>query len=222
MKRLSLLAVLLCLAPALPLAAEELKLSAIETLPEGIPAEMAKLLQPTGHSVASEDGVVCNVWLLKELPVKAGFKPNLYVKYPFGSGQLVGVIQIVQTNEYTDFRGQEVKPGVYTLRYGLQPQDGNHVGTSEVRDFLLATPIADDKSPAVLADETALFNASAKSAGTTHPAIFSLQGAGEPGEKATLKHHGELWSLNVTATISEEGKAVKLPIQVVVVGVSEG
>ena len=45
---------------------------------------------------------------------------------------------------FTDFRGQEIKKGVYTLRYGQQPEDGNHIGTSELADFLLAIPAGVD------------------------------------------------------------------------------
>ena len=37
----------------------------------------------------------------------------------------------------SDIRGKVVKPGVYTLRYALQPQNGDHLGAAPNREFLL-------------------------------------------------------------------------------------
>lgn len=221
--RRALLTLAICTLPLTTFAAD-LKLATVEKLPEGVPAMIAEQLAPTGYSVASDNGVVCNVWLLKTVAINAGFEPSLAVKYPFSNGQLIGLIQIVQESQYTDFRGQELKPGVFTLRYGLQPEDGNHIGTSEVRDFLLAVPAAQDKSPAVLSDEFAFFNNSAKTAGTAHPAIFALQVNEKPSDKPTLEHQeaGELWILNLTASGLAGEKEVKVPIKLVVVGISEG
>ncbi len=47
----------------------------------------------------------------------------------------------------SDYRGQSLPPGVYTLRYQLLPQDGNHMGVAPNPDFLLASPAASDSRP---------------------------------------------------------------------------
>ena len=75
-----------------------------------------------------------------------------------------------------DFRGQALKPGTYTLRYGLQPDDGNHLGTTEsgVRDFLVGCPPDKDTSPKRIEEIKDVFKMSASVAGGTHPAIFLL------------------------------------------------
>ena len=44
-----------------------------------------------------------------------------------------------------DRRGQTIKPGVYTLRYGNYPQNGDHQGVEPQRDFLVLSPVAEDK-----------------------------------------------------------------------------
>ena len=44
--------------------------------------------------------------------------------------------------------GAVIKPGVYTLRYGVQPDNGDHLGVSPHRQFLLISPAADDRNPA--------------------------------------------------------------------------
>ena len=51
---------------------------------------------------------------------------------------------------YKEIRGKVVAPGVYTLRYGLQPQNGDHLGISTFREFLVVSPAAVDTDPKVL------------------------------------------------------------------------
>ena len=87
-----------------------------------------------------------------------------------GAGQLIGALRVPEGTTFTDFRGQEIKPGVYTLRYGQQPQDGNHIGTSELADFLLALPAEADTELKPIADADALSQKSAEAAGSTYSA----------------------------------------------------
>ena len=143
------------------------------------------------------------------MPIRDKFKPTLSVKYPFTAGQLVGLLQVHAKTGYTDFRGQELKPGVYTLRYGQQPEDGNHVGTSELADFLLALPAKVDQDPKPIFGFEDLSSKSAKSAGATHPAIFSMvPGGKKPIKTAAVTHdedHG-FWILNVPAPAKTKAK----------------
>ena len=152
------------------------------------------------------------------------FKPTLAVKYPLAPGQLVGVIEIVKKSEFTDFRGQDVAAGVYTLRYGQQPVDGNHVGTSDLADFLLAIPAKLDTDPALLKMSEAMHKLSAKTAGSNHPAIFSLLPPKADEKTPALTHDSSkhFWILSITADGKAGDAAIKIPLRVVMVGVSEG
>ena len=87
------------------------------------------------------------------------------------SGTLVGAMRV--SGEFKEIRGKAVKPGVYSLRYGLQPQNGDHLGISAFRDFLLLSPAAIDKDAKGLgfAGVVAL---SKEVIGTAHPASLSL------------------------------------------------
>jgi hypothetical protein len=87
------------------------------------------------------------------------------------SGTLVGAMRV--SGEFKEIRGKAVKPGVYTLRYGLQPQNGDHLGISTFRDFLLLSPAAIDKEPRVLGFDGAVA-LSKEVIGTAHPASLSL------------------------------------------------
>lgn len=87
------------------------------------------------------------------------------------SGTLVGALRV--TGEFKEIRGKAVKPGVYTLRYGLQPQNGDHLGISTYREFLLLSPAAIDKDPKVLGFD-GVVALSKEVVGTAHPASLSL------------------------------------------------
>lgn len=199
------------------LAAE--KLEAVSALPEGISKEVAAAVDANGQRVVADGNAVCSVWFVKEVPTKANFKPTLNVKYPFAAGELLGVLHVQAKSKFTDFRGQEIKPGVYTLRYGQQPEDGNHVGTSDLYDFLLAIPVAMDIDPKPISVFDTLSQRSAKSAGASHPAIFSLLPAEKPADKASLSHDDEKHFTILTSSVAAKGGA-KVAVRVVVVGKS--
>jgi hypothetical protein len=87
------------------------------------------------------------------------------------SGTLVGAMRV--TGPYKEIRGKVVAPGVYTLRYGLQPQNGDHLGISPFRDFLVISPAGTDTDPKVLGFD-GVVALSKEVIGTSHPAGMSL------------------------------------------------
>jgi hypothetical protein len=204
-------------------AGDDKTLATVSQAPAGLTAPVAAALNPQGYSVKTGEGTVCEVWLLKDLAVKPKFKPTLNVKYPFTTGELVGVLRVGDKGDYTDFRGQPVKPGVYTLRYGQQPQDGNHIGTSELADFLVAIPAAQDADPQPVVPPEKLHKASAKTVGGNHPAIFSLVAPEATGNAAALaKDDNDRWVLDVPAQGVRDGKKTPLSVRLVVIGKTAG
>lgn len=197
------------------------ELKTVKDLPKDLPKAIAETMDTTGYAISGPSGDLGSVWLAKNASVKEGFKPSFTVKYPFEVGELVGVLQVAKDASIKDFRGQELKAGVYTLRYGQQPQDGNHIGTSELSDFLLAVPAKTDKMAKPL-DSDKLIEESASAAGSSHPAIFSLLPAEKAADaKLTHDEDKEFWILEATVSGKEKDKAVKVPMKIVVVGMSE-
>jgi hypothetical protein len=199
--------------------AQELRVEPLDDAPPAdvLSPEIIKQLSPKGFKVMSGTSrTVCEIWPCSQWPTKADFKPSNSVLYPFEMGQLMGVIRYKR--KAGDFRGQEIPSGVYTLRYALQPEDGNHVGTSDTRDFLLLLPPADDKLPGIVSKEN-LFKLSPKASGTTHPAMLSLLAPTASVTTARMRHDEarELWSLGFSGKITS-GKTSELPIEIVVVG----
>jgi hypothetical protein len=200
-------------------ALAESRLEAVASLPEGVSKDVAAVIDPKGYRVVNEKGPVCSVWLVKEVTMKADFKPTLSVKYPLVSGELIGLLQVEAKKKFTDFRGQEIKPGIYTLRYGQQPEDGNHVGTSDLADFLLGIPATSDTDPKPISGVSSLSKKSAKTAGSTHPAIFSLLPVEKPTEAAALTHNAAKEHTMLSVTLAAKGGS-KVPLRLIVIGKS--
>ena len=209
---------------ALSLGAAEHRVEAVSEAPpsDGVAKEIIDQLQSKGIKVVSgESRTVCEIWPSKTWQIQAGFKPTEQVLYPFLPGQLMGLVRYRVKGG--DFREQEIARGLYTIRYGQQPVDGNHVGTSPTRDFLLLVPADKDKSAKPL-DEKALLAASAEAAGSKHPAILCLRNAPADAKGLPSLFHEEShdwWCLRLAGKAEVDGKTVDVPIEFVVVGHAE-
>lgn len=217
-------ACLLVLLAAPALAAEPVyKLESVSALPAGLSEAVAAKLAAAGMRMSDGNGPICEVWLAKTIPVKAGFKASLSVHYPFQPGELIGALHVPDGKKFKDFRGQDVPAGTYTLRYGQQPEDGNHIGTSELADFLLAIPAKIDVDPARPSVDQ-LAQRSAKSAGATHPAIYSLLPPKAAGKEPKLVNEADkhYWVLDVTASGTAGDATAPVAVRLVLVGKAEG
>jgi hypothetical protein len=116
-------------------------------------------------------------------------------------GSLVGAVRV--SGMFKEIRGKAVNPGVYTLRFGLQPQNGDHLGASPFREYLLLSPASSDQDPKPLGfDGTVAI--SKLTVGTSHPAALSLD---PPVSSATplssykndLEHEGITFQVKTTS-----------------------
>ena len=110
------------------------------------------------------------IWLRKATPTsEKPSGPKGAIQFPFlADGELLGILEFAE--EGHDYRDQSIAKGVYTMRYGLQPVNGDHLGVSTYRDYVLLLPASKDKA---LSPPTRkqLEERSAESAGTSHPAV---------------------------------------------------
>jgi hypothetical protein len=86
-------------------------------------------------------------------------------------GTVIGALRV--TGAFRDIRGKVVQPGVYTLRYALQPQNGDHLGAAPNREFLLLSPASVDADPSPLGFDGTVALAK-QTTGTSHPASLSI------------------------------------------------
>lgn len=139
---------------------------------EAAPAALASAVQATiapGGVRATISGTPLDFWFVKTLPLKVGSTTTSWAAVE--EGTLVGAVRLA--SEFRDIRGRLIRPGVYTLRYGIQPQNGDHLGVSPFREFLLLSPSAVDTDVAARGHEPTI-EMSIKTAGGSHPAVWSV------------------------------------------------
>lgn len=137
---------------------------------------LKQAVEEKGHRVTLDGGWTAEFWFAKQLKTAAKDVPGAL--YPeLANGEFVGVVTLPKGT--TDFRGQAIPAGVYSLRYQLLPQDGNHLGVAPNPDFLLAIPVASDPDPQQAYLYKKLVGLSAKTTGGNHPAVIALDTAGE-------------------------------------------
>lgn len=129
-------------------------------------AEPLGALLSDGGARAQVGEAALTFWWVKSLAV---FGAPEWEKVAEGS--LVGAVQIGAI--FRDIRGRTIKPGVYTLRCGVQPQDGDHLGVSTFRDFLLLSPASLDQDPAP-AGHVGAVRMSTRTIGASHPGPWML------------------------------------------------
>ena len=156
-----------------------------ETLPQDVPASIAAALASgDGVRVTFDGDTRLDFWWVKGLPVKAGSDPVSWAHVE--EGALVGLVRV--SSDFRDIRGRIIKPGTYTLRYGIQPQNGDHLGISPFREFLLLSPSALDQDAAPRGHEGTI-EISKRAIGGSHPAVWSLDPPVAAAEQAVLSSH---------------------------------
>jgi hypothetical protein len=141
--------------------------------PPAVAKEIAAVLQADGYRVLGADGKpLAEIWFRKEVPVTPKREVEGAIYPTLSPGEFLGVMALPAVAK--DFRGQTIKPGTYTLRYELLPNDGNHLGVAANRDFALLVRDADDPGPDKTLSLDELVKLSDRAAGTSHPAVFSM------------------------------------------------
>ena len=141
--------------------------------PDALAPAVRKLLDEQALVVRDGDAELLAVWFRTEIPAKATaeqIKNGLtYREIP--EGALVGAIRFPE--KFTDFRKQEIAAGVYTLRFMVQPDIGDHTGTAPHADFCLMCQAAKDKTPDDMEPKKVIEVSSLVNEGR-HPAVLLL------------------------------------------------
>jgi hypothetical protein len=166
----------------------------------------------------SKGDLALELWFRADIPAKAteAQVKNGLTYREIAESTVFGAVRVAK--QFIDFRKQKIKPGVYTLRLGFQPMDGDHMGTAPYSEFCLLSPAAEDKSADTL-ETKALQELSAKTTGS-HPGVmllFPSKGSGQP--KIVDKGEGN-WALELQQEASAAGKKTVLGIAITVAGAS--
>ncbi len=144
---------------------------------DGASEQLKAAVEDKGYHITLDDGWSADFWFVKLLQTAPQDAPDAL--YPaLANSQFVGVVRLPKG--MSDYRGQPIPAGAYTLRYQRIPQDANHMGVSPNPDFLLAIPVASDADPQVKYLYRKLVALSSKATGSNHPAVLALDTAGAP------------------------------------------
>jgi hypothetical protein len=176
--------------------------------PQEVNAEIRK--QVNDASVQFLDGKgnpICHLWFATAIAADATPEQvkNGLTYRELKETAVVGLAKFDQP--WTDYRKQKIKPGVYTLRLGFQPMDGDHMGTSPFPDFVLLVDAKKDTKPGTMESKT-LVEMSTATMGTSHPGVLMLA----PNAKASptpqlAKRENNHWVLNTQAGVAVRGAA---------------
>lgn len=205
---------LLLIAGCLLCAAQTGKVETIGPFSDAASEAIRQALDTKGYRVILDDGsVACEIWLRKTVPAqpKKDVPGALYPQ--LAESALVGVISFPQAS--TDYRGQAIKAGAYTLRYELLPNDGNHLGVAPNRDFLLLLPAAADSDPTAVFKFEELVDLSRKATGTRHPGPLNLAQAEAGTTPAVSKDEEQHWIFSARVKLAS---GEELPFALVVKG----
>jgi len=224
MRRLVAFSLASCLAVSVAAFAQgTYKIQATQGLPGGdVSQAIQSTLQPQGESLLDGSGkVLSEVWLSKDLTAAASPDTSANVLYgKIAQGSVVGVIHFPDATK--DYRGQGVKAGYYTLRYELVPEDGNHMGVSQYRDFLLLVPVAKDTDLTKALSFTDAVKLSRDSTDTGHPGVMLLDSVSDSDKTfpAVFQDYSQNWALQMETQLGAGGP--KLPLAIVLVGQYQG
>src|SRR5262249_6822558 len=146
---------------------------------------------------------LAEVWLRKEIPAKPADAKKGITYRDLDETTLLGAVRFAQP--WSDYRKQKIKPGVYTLRLGFQPMDGDHMGTAPYPEFCLLSPAAEDKKPDPM-DPKALHEMSARASMAPPPAVMLLFPTDQPKDKPDLStKENDTFVVNVKADTTAGG-----------------
>lgn len=202
-------------------AAEKYSLkTAAMPAPKELNESIAKLLNDNAIQLLDEKGEpIAELWARKEIPAKASpeqVKNGLtYRELPETS-----FLAAVRFNQgVTDYRKQRIKPGVYTLRLGFQPMDGDHMGTAPYNEFCLLVPADKDEKADPLGGAKELQDKSIRATGTSHPGVFMLFPNVKPEDSPKLQDKGNgHWVVTFKEDVTVDGQKAPIAICLTLIG----
>jgi hypothetical protein len=190
-------------------------------VPQELKEPFRKLLNEQSIQVTDDKGeLLAELWFRKQVPVKATpeqVKNGLTYK-EVEETTLLGAVRFDKL--FIDYRKQKIKPGVYTLRLGFQPMDGDHMGTAPYPEFCLLIPAHADMKPDPL-EVKDMRELSNKAPGSNHPGVVLLfpNEKAEDAPKLVDKGNGH-WALLLKEEAVADGQKASLGLGLTLVGQS--
>jgi hypothetical protein len=201
--------------------AAELNLKLLDkTLPQEIDPSITNLLSSKALQLLDGEKPAYELWLRDRLPLKSKPSSTATGLASLAETTLIGIM--VVGSGQRDYKDNDIASGAYTVRFALQPQDGNHLGTAEFSYFAVLTPVKTDTKPDGITTYKALVKASGKDTSTGHPVVLSLRPASAPAsEPAKLVQPAadhKAVQIRVPAQVADSDETAELHFQLVYEG----
>ncbi len=192
-----------------------------EPLPAALQRNLPPLFDTASHRIADASSQpLLTFWLRSEIPLEATEDQiaNGVTYREVVSGSLIGCVEVHRN--WVDFRKQEIKPGVYTLRLAVQPATGDHEGTAPHQDFCVLCPADKDTNPEPR-EIAKLIELSSKVTGTAHPSVMLLFPVKKPAELKEAKLNSPATGIQ-TLVVTRDAKGEKTKTKIGFAFVIEG
>ena len=220
---LKILFTTLLIAIALPLTAAEFAVKVATTpVPKDVSAAVKKTLGKNCIQLSMGEKPWLEFWLRAPLPLNAmPAKPEKALDV-LATATLLGVVRVHKSGR--DYRDDDLYRGVFTMRYGKIPGDGNHLGATDYPYFAVLIPAAKDLRLDTYKTFTSMTKASLKATAAEHPMILSLRPAKKAGGKPTIiepapEHKSIL--LAASGKLKDAKAPDAIPLQIVFAGFGE-
>ena len=153
--------------------------------PKEIGDSIRAVLQPKAVQLLQKDKASVEIWLRQEVPLKSKPASVNDTLGALGETTLLGAVS-VNDGTLRDYKDNEIPKGIYTARFGLQPKDGDHLGTAEFDFFVVLIAAENDRDLGGLDKFRPMVKASGKSTPSGHPLVVSLRPASGDGSSPRL------------------------------------
>ena len=189
--------------------------------PSALGESIAKTLQPQAIQLLQSGAPVMEFWFPTELALAKAHDASSKGLASLGSAGILGAT--VVHKDQRDYRDDELFAGTYTMRMGLRPNDGNHLGSSEYLFFAVLTPAKLDTAVDQIKTYKELVKTSSQESSADHPFILSLRpGTSDVGAFPRLNVPAEAHkSLLIKLPASFEGTTSSIVMDLVYEGVAE-
>jgi len=163
---------------------------------EGVAPAAIEMVGAEGVAVKDGAGKVVAEFWMRTTAFEGDGPSGLGIRFDtIPEGSFLGLVRYPEGG--SDFREQAVPAGVYTLRYGLHPENGDHMGVAPSRDFALLSPAALDNEIAKnYGDFDSLMDLSFE-VGNPHPTVARVELPEGDDEPNLWENDYEHWVLDL-------------------------
>ena len=203
-----------------------LKVEEDAAYPEGLGESFQENLQTTAYVIEDSEGVRYKFWMVNDVEIDAfGADPKATLE-SIPEITLLGVAEVPEADRATDFREDPIDPGIKTLRIGLQPQDGNHMGTAPTNTFAILVPEDKDAEIQEFRGHDHLIDVSSEDTVAEHPPVLYLRAADDqevetPAISTMEGMHGPWYMLTFPLKVKAGGEEKNIVLQLVFEGVGD-